>query len=90
MYAISIPQKNVPFLDLGEYITFTDSSLLAAGAMKKDTVPAKIVIHKVIPGEDLESIAKQYKVTKEQLLRWNSISDSVKIKPRDEIMIFEK
>ncbi|HTB06542.1 MAG TPA: transglycosylase SLT domain-containing protein [Bacteroidia bacterium] len=90
MYAISIPQKNVPFLDLGEYITFTDSSLLAAGAMKKDTVPAKIVIHKVMPGEDLESIAKQYNVTKEQLLRWNSISDSVKVKPKDEIMIFEK
>jgi membrane-bound lytic murein transglycosylase D len=86
MYAISIPQKNVPFLDLGEYITFVDSSNIA----KKDSVPAKIAIHVVKAGENIESIAKEYNVTVEQLRTWNSISDTLKLKPKDELMIFEK
>jgi membrane-bound lytic murein transglycosylase D len=86
IYAISIPQKNVPFLDLGEYITFTDSSNMA----KKDSLPSKIVIHVVKPGENMESIAKKYNVTAQQIRTWNSISDTLKLKPKDELMIFEK
>jgi len=94
IYAISLPVKNVPFLDLGEYITFADSTSIVARATdslkKQGGNDGNIEIHIVQAGEDLKSIAKQYNVPVERLCAWNSISDTLKLKPKDELMIFKK
>ncbi|HSY76612.1 MAG TPA: transglycosylase SLT domain-containing protein [Bacteroidia bacterium] len=94
IYAISLPVKNVPFLDLGEYVTFADSTSLIAKAadtlIKQDGSKGKITIHIVKTGENIQSIAKQYNVSVEKLCAWNSITDTLKLKPKDELMIFEK
>jgi membrane-bound lytic murein transglycosylase D len=94
MYIINVPIKNVPFEDLGEYITFIDSTSVEARAAdsirKNDGKSGKLIIHIVKAGENLESIAKQYKISVERLCTWNSISDTIKLKPRDELMIFEQ
>jgi membrane-bound lytic murein transglycosylase D len=94
IYAISLPVKNVPFLDLGEYVTFADSTSLIAKAadtlIKQDGSKGKITIHIVKAGENIQSIAKQYNVPVEKLCAWNSITDTLKLKPKDELMIFEK
>lgn len=92
IYAITMPVKNAPFLDLGEYITFVDSTSVtarAADSLMKQNTGAKIIIHIVKAGEDIKSIAKQYNVSIERLCAWNSINDTVKLKPHDELMIFE-
>jgi membrane-bound lytic murein transglycosylase D len=94
IYAISLPVKNVPFLDLGEYITFANSTSIVARATdslkKQGGNDGNIEIHIVQAGEDLKSIAKQYNVPVERLCAWNSISDTLKLKPKDELMIFKK
>ena len=94
IYAISLPVKNVPFLDLGEYITFADSTSVVAKAtdtlIKQDGAKGKVTVHIIQPGEDLPAIAKQYNVTVERLCAWNKINDTTKLKPKDELMIFEK
>ncbi len=94
MYAISLPVKNVPFLDLGEYVTFADSTMAGANAVdtiiKKDEAKGKITVHIVKAGEDIKSIAKQYNVSVERLCAWNSINDTTKLKAKDELMIFEQ
>jgi membrane-bound lytic murein transglycosylase D len=94
LYAITMPVKNVPFEDLGEYITFVDTTSIAAKAAdtlkKNDGKAGKLIIHIVKQGENIESIAKQYKVSVERLCTWNSISDTIKLKPKDELMIFEQ
>lgn len=98
MYAITIPIKNVPFLDLGEYVTFTDSTSITAKAadtlakieQTHDSTKAKITIHIIKAGDDIQSIAKQYNVSVEKLCSWNSITDTTKLKPKDELMIFEQ
>ncbi|MGP8217715.1 MAG: transglycosylase SLT domain-containing protein [Bacteroidia bacterium] len=94
LYAISLPVKNVPFLDLGEYVTFVDSTSetakVADTLIKQDGAKGKVIIHIVKPGEDIQSIANQYNISVERLCTWNSICDSVKLKPKDELMIFEQ
>jgi len=94
LYAITMPVKNVPFEDLGEYITFVDTTSVTAKAAdtlkKNDGKAGKLIIHIVKQGENIESIAKQYKVSVEKLCTWNSISDTIKLKPKDELMIFEQ
>lgn len=55
---------------------------------KADTNHPKIVVHIVTEGENIESIAHQYNVSVEQLRIWNSISDTVRLKLKDELMIF--
>ena len=94
MYAISLPVKNVPFIDLGESITFVDSTSVVARIadtlMKHDSAKNNIIIHIVKPGEDIQAIAKQYNVTVERLCAWNSITDTIKLKPKDELMIFKQ
>jgi|SRR6185312_8235641 len=94
MYAITMPLKNVPFEDLGEYITFVDTTSVEARAAdsikKNDGKAGKLVIHIVKEGESIKSIAKQYNVSVDKICSWNSISDTLKLKPKDELMIFEK
>jgi len=96
IYAISIPLKNIPFLDLGEYVTFADSTSVIAKAAdtiiarQHDSTKTKITIHIIKQGEDIQSIAKQYNVPVEKLCAWNSINDTTKLKPKDELMIFEQ
>lgn len=98
IYAISIPVKNVPFLDLGEYVTFTDSTSVTAKAADTlakiekghDSTKVNMTVHIIKPGEDIHSIAKEYNVSVEKLCAWNSITDTTKLKPKDELMIFEQ
>ncbi|HXB11812.1 MAG TPA: LysM peptidoglycan-binding domain-containing protein, partial [Bacteroidia bacterium] len=95
-YFITLPKKDVPFAELGENIIYSDSipipvqPAIATSSAKPDSAHPKIIVHVVQPDETMESIAKQYNVTVEQLRTWNSISDTVKVKARDELMIFEK
>ncbi len=97
-YFITLPKKDVPFAELGEDIIYSDSIFgylcsfmeAATSTAKPDSAHPKIIVHIVQPDETMESIAKQYNVTLEQLRTWNSISDTVKVKARDELMIFEK
>jgi len=95
-YVITLPKKNVPFAELGENIIYSDSipvppqPAIASIGPKPDSGQAKIIVHVVQPEETVETIAKQYNVTVEQVRTWNSISDTVKVKARDELMIFVK
>lgn len=52
---------------------------------KKD----KFTIHKVKKGEGLWDIARQYKVTVEDLVRWNNLKNT-KVKPGDKIKVKKK
>jgi membrane-bound lytic murein transglycosylase D len=94
IYAISLPVKNVPFIDLGESITFVDSTSIVAKAadtlIKQDGSKGNLIVHIVKPGEDMQAIAKQYNVSVEKICAWNSISDTLKLKPKDELMIFKQ
>lgn len=94
-YVITLPQPNISFKELGENIVFNDSTATASVAAKqsntaKDSLQPKIIVHIVMPGETVESIAKQYHVPVERLRAWNNISDSIVVKYRDELMIFVK
>jgi len=93
-YYITLPQKNVPFSELGEYMNYSDSvpcptQPTAVCAVKPDSLQPHVVMHIVAPGETIDSIAKQYKVPVERLRIWNSIPDTARVKEKDEIMIFE-
>lgn len=94
-YTITLPFANQPFAELGEYMTYADSSELCASraqacARPKTDTALHILIHVVTCGETLDSVAKEYNVPVEQLCVWNSIPDTLKLKPKDELMIFEK
>jgi len=94
-YTITLPIANQPFAELGEYMTYSDSAQLCAAraqacAQPKTDTSVRILIHIVTAGETLDSVARKYNVPLEQLCVWNSIPDTLKIKPRDELMIFEK
>lgn len=91
-YAINLPRRDTPFAELGENIIYSDSMphVEVASSAKVDSLQQGIVVHIVTPGETLESIARQYNTTEQQLRTWNSLNDTIKVKPRDEIMIFEK
>jgi hypothetical protein len=93
-YEITLPKKNVQFADLGEFMNYSDSipcpnQPTAVCAIKRDSLQPHVIMHIVAPGETLDSIARQYNVPVERLRIWNSIPDSVRVKERDEIMIFE-
>jgi hypothetical protein len=89
-YTITLPRKETAFAELGENITYSDSMPVSATTAigKADTNHPKIVVHIVTEGENIESIAHQYNVSVEQLRIWNSISDTVRLKLKDELMIF--
>ena len=94
-YKFSFPKRDAIFIDLGENIVYNDTGKCVA-SIPIDTITqininggAKILVHFVKEGETLESIAKKYNVTVEQLCTWNSCSDSSTVKPHDELMIFQ-
>ena len=94
-YVITLPRKDIPFAELGETITYSDSipqpvvvSVVSPPVV--DTTEPKIIVHIVEPGETIECIAEKFNVTVDQLRTCNSISDTVVIKPRDELMLFVK
>ena len=90
-YTITLPKTDVCFGELGENIVYTDEANDTSGTAKtaKDTVQPRILVHIIKEGETLDSVAKQYNVTVQQLRIWNSIPDTLRLKARDEIMIFE-
>ena len=47
------------------------------------------VVHTVKKGEGLWDIARQYKVTIEEIVRWNGLNDT-KVKPGDRLKIVKK
>jgi LysM repeat protein len=55
-----------------------------------DTAKPKIIVHIVQPGETIECLAETFKVTVDQIRAWNYISDTIVIKPKDELMLFVK
>lgn len=92
-YIITLPKNNICFNDLGENITIGDSVENISHApdsteVKNKTSGENTVIHIVKPGETLQSIAKEYKVSVERIESWNSINDTMTINPGFEIMIF--
>jgi len=92
-YLITLPQKNIPFAELGEYMDYSDSipcnSPSKVCAIKPDSLQPHVIVHVIAPGETIDSVAKQYNVPVNRLRIWNSIPDTVKPKEKDEIMIFE-
>jgi membrane-bound lytic murein transglycosylase D len=87
-YTITLPKTEVQFAELGEYMNYGDNVAEQATAQAKDTT-THILIHVILAGETLDSVAKQYNVPIGQLRVWNNLPDTLRLKPRDEIMIFE-
>jgi LysM repeat protein len=63
--------------------------LIDTSAKVQNFCASKIIVHFVKRNETLETIAKKYDITKEQLCSWNSLSDSVSLKTNDELIIFK-
>jgi len=91
-YIITLPKTDVCFGELGENIVYTDDANDTSGTAKKaiDTVQPRIIVHIIKGNETLDSVAQEYNVTVQQLRIWNAIPDTLRLKPRDEIMIFIK
>ncbi len=60
------------------------------GASTPDTSEPKIIVHIVQSGETIECLAEKFRVTVDQIRAWNNISDTLIIKPGDELMMFVK
>lgn len=60
--------------------------LKVAGEIKKETQPDEGRVHEVQKGESLWDIARQYKVTIEDIVKWNSLNDT-KVKAGDKLKI---
>ena len=94
-YTIQLPKKDAVFIDLGENIVFNDTSvipnqcLIDTSGKVQNSCSSKIIVHFVKENETVESIAKKYDVTKEQLSSWNSLADTATLRVDDEIIIFK-
>lgn len=58
------------------------------GVTAPDTVQPKIIVHIVQPGETIECLADKFRVSVDEIRAWNSISDTLIVKPGDELMMF--
>jgi membrane-bound lytic murein transglycosylase D len=93
-YIIYLPKKDATFTDLGENVVYNDTAqpnqcLIDTSSEVQNSCTSKILIHFVKQDETIETIAKNYHVTKEKLSLWNSLSDSIPLKTNDEIIIFK-
>ena len=55
----------------------------------KTNVLPKTIVHFIKEDETIETIAKKYNVSVEQIRSWNSLSDTSSLKPNDEIILFK-
>jgi membrane-bound lytic murein transglycosylase D len=94
-YTIQLPKKDAVFMDLGESIVYNDTAikpnqcLIDTSAEVQNSCSSKIIVHFVKENETVETIAKKYSVTKEQLCSWNSLADTASLRTDDEIIIFK-
>ncbi len=94
-YTIQLPKRDAVFMDLGESIVYNDSTatpnqcLIDTSASVQNMCSSKIIVHFVKKNETVESLAKTYNVTREQLCSWNSLADTASLRTDDEIIIFK-
>ena len=96
-YVIELPKNGNKFYDLdGNYygsdvLTKKDSlNLLVEPHLAADSSAHKNITHLVKEGETLESIAKLYNTTQEELKLWNNLPEKTDLKLNQELTIFVK
>lgn len=95
-YTISLPKTDATFVDLGENIVYNDTTaakvsqcLMDTSAKVQNLCSSKIIVHFVKQDETIETIAKKYNVSAEQVRSWNSLSDTSSLRTNDEIILFK-
>jgi len=93
-YTISLPETGVTLVDLGEDIVYNDSvkpneCLMDTSMKVQNSCSSKTITYVVKPDETIETIAKKYNVSIEQIRSWNSLTDSSSIHAGDEIILFK-
>lgn len=95
-YTILLPKTDATFVDLGENIVYNDTAanklnqcLMDTSAKVQNQCSPKIIVHFVKEDETIETIAKKYNVSPEQVRSWNSLSDTASLKSNDEIILFK-
>lgn len=95
-YTIYLPKTDATFVDLGENIVYNDTAankfnqcLMDTSAKVQNQCSPKIIVHFVKQDETVETIAKKYNVSPEQLRSWNSLTDTSSLRTNDEIIIFK-
>lgn len=96
-YVIEVPKNGNKFYDLdGNYygsdiMTAKDSiNLIVEPALKADSTSHKNIVHIVKEGESLETIAKLYNTSAEDLKVWNNLPEKTDLKLNQELTIFVK
>ena len=98
-YTLELPKNGDKFYDVdGNYygsdiLTKKDSINLVVEPIKfleKDTLATKTINHLVKEGETLESIAKQYNISPDELKLWNKLPEKSDLKLNQELTIFVK
>jgi len=95
-YTISLPKTDATFVDLGENIVYNDTTsgkvsqcLIDTSSKIQNLCSSKTIVHFVKQGETIETIAKKYNVSIEQVRSWNSLSDTSALRINDEIILFK-
>lgn len=96
-YIIEVPKNGNKFYDLdGNYygsdiMTAKDSiNLIVDPHLKADSTSHKNIVHIVKEGETLETIAKLYNTSPEELKVWNNLPEKTDLKLNQELTIFVK
>jgi LysM repeat protein len=96
-YIIEVPKNGNKFYDLdGNYygsdvMTGKDSiNLIVEPHLKADSTSHKSIVHIVKEGENLESIARLYNTSPEDLKVWNNLPEKTDLKLNQELTIFVK
>ncbi len=96
-YILELPKNGVKFYDLdGNYdgsdvLTKKDSvNLIVESHLIGDSLSHKSITHIVKEGETLESIAKIYNTSSEELKVWNKLPEKTDLKLNQELTIFVK
>lgn len=96
-YIIEVPKNGNKFYDLdGNYygsdiMTAKDSvNLIVEPHLKADSTSHKDIVHIVKEGETLETIAKLYNTSPEELKVWNNLPEKTDLKLNQELTIFVK
>lgn len=95
-YTIFLPKTDAIFVDLGENIIYNDTTggkisqcIMDTAAKVQSVCTPKTIVHFVKKDETIETIAKKYNVSAEQVRSWNSLSDTSSLKINDEIILFK-
>lgn len=96
-YILELPKNGNKFYDVdGNYygsdvLTKSDSvNLVISPIVFTDSVEQKHITHLVKEGETLESIARTYESTEEQIKLWNNLPEKTELKLNQELIIFVK